>query len=132
MAETIISLIIGMLLGVILGLYLGRAQRKKPYPVAKPISEVKLQPNGKLTSAPEKTAPQTTQKEDFTGVIRLMKNDKGFGFITYDGNNEIFFHIKNWKNTTKSPRPGMKVIFNIHEDDQKKGKFAAVNLRLVE
>ena len=121
-----------MLAGIGIGLYLARAQRKNYAPVVKTPGSLKPTPNGKTSLPEEKKDPQVKQKEDIPGVIRLMKNDKGFGFITFNGNNEIFFHIKNWKNTTKPPRPGMKVLFNISEDDQKRGKTAAINLRLVE
>lgn len=45
-----------------------------------------------------------------TGVVKFFKNDKGFGFITSDDNEEIFFHFSG---TSEPISKGDRVEFEI-------------------
>jgi len=59
-----------------------------------------------------------------TGTVKFFNTSKGFGFITQDGGNDIFFHISELKGSTVND--GDKVEFDIGESQ--KGP-CAVNIR---
>lgn len=63
---------------------------------------------------------------DMNGKISQWKDDKGFGFITSDDGQRVFFHISSL--TTKSRRPviGDSVIFTSMTDDQNRLKAISV------
>lgn len=75
---------------------------------------------------------ETEDETLYNGTIRVVKTGKGFGFITYDENKDIFFHFKSWTQPDIMPQEGMHVSFNIGEDNQKEGKLAAVNLKSID
>ncbi|GAB2683361.1 cold shock domain-containing protein [Aliiglaciecola sp. 3_MG-2023] len=60
------------------------------------------------------------------GTISQWKDDKGFGFITSDDNQKVFFHISSL--TTKSRRPeiGDIVVFTEKMDNQNRLKATSV------
>lgn len=62
------------------------------------------------------------------GKISQWKDDKGFGFITSDDNQRVFFHISSL--TTKSRRPeiGDIVVFTSKTDDQ--NRLKAMNVAI--
>lgn len=63
------------------------------------------------------------------GKIISWKNDKGFGFITPDGQSErVFFHISSVKKATRKPEVGNTVIFEMAKDSQ--GRLKATHVLL--
>jgi len=62
-----------------------------------------------------------------TGKVKFFNGSKGFGFITPDDGNDVFFHISEVKNN-QEPRDGDSVKFEIGEG--KKGP-CAINVELV-
>lgn len=47
-----------------------------------------------------------------TGTIKFFKTDKGFGFITTDSNEEIFFHVSGLVDQVTK---GDRVSFDVKE-----------------
>lgn len=63
------------------------------------------------------------------GKIISWKDDKGFGFITPDSQNEqVFFHISSVKKATRKPEVGDIVIFEAARDSQ--GRLKATHVLL--
>jgi cold shock CspA family protein len=63
------------------------------------------------------------------GKIISWKDDKGFGFITPDGQNErVFFHISIVKTATRKPAVGDAVVFEVARDSQ--GRLKATHVLL--
>jgi CspA family cold shock protein len=48
-----------------------------------------------------------------TGTVKFFNTDKGFGFITREGESELFFHISDVRG--QEPREGDKVEFEVGE-----------------
>ena len=61
-----------------------------------------------------------------TGTVKFYNSSKGFGFITQDEGNDIFFHVSEIQG--EPPQDGDKVEFDVGEG--KKGP-CAVNVRVV-
>jgi CspA family cold shock protein len=65
-----------------------------------------------------------------TGIVKLFKNDKGFGFIKPDdGGNDVFVHVS----AVPGQQPlheGMRVGFDVTQD-RKTGKDRAANVRII-
>ena len=59
------------------------------------------------------------------GIVKFFNEEKGFGFITQDGGEEIFVHVSGIK---EQIREGDNVEFDI--ENGKKG-LNAVNVRVV-
>ncbi|MEW6664392.1 MAG: TIGR03986 family CRISPR-associated RAMP protein [Thermodesulfobacteriota bacterium] len=63
------------------------------------------------------------------GTIKKWFSDKGYGFIERKGQEDLFFHIRQWKGPAESePQPGDKVTFK--EGQGKKG-LEAQNVQLI-
>ena len=60
-----------------------------------------------------------------TGTVKFFNTTKGFGFITQDEGEDLFFHISEIQG--QEPRDGDKVEFEVGEG--KKGP-CAVNVRV--
>lgn len=55
-----------------------------------------------------------------TGTVKFFNNSKGFGFITPDSGDDLFFHVSEVRGD--EPRDGDKVEFEVGEG--KKGPCA--------
>ena len=62
-----------------------------------------------------------------TGTVKFFNGSKGFGFITRDEGDDLFFHISEIQGS--EPRDGDKVEFEVGEG--KKGP-CAVSVRVVQ
>ena len=67
-----------------------------------------------------------------TGILKVFKADKGFGFIQPDdGGNDVFVHVSAAERSgVPTLREGMRLGFDV-ETDRKTGKPRAGNLRLL-
>lgn len=69
-----------------------------------------------------------------TGIVKLFKNDKGFGFITDDKTGkDIFVHFSAINvDGYKTLEAGQKVTFNVENDLKDPTKLRATNVTVVE
>jgi CspA family cold shock protein len=67
-----------------------------------------------------------------TGILKVFKPDKGFGFIRQDeGGDDVFVHVSAAERSGLSTlSEGMRLGFDV-ETDRKTGKPRAANLRLL-
>jgi CRISPR-associated protein (TIGR03986 family) len=47
------------------------------------------------------------------GTIKWFNARKGYGFITREGQEDVFIHISNWQPQDRKPREGEEVVFDI-------------------
>lgn len=68
-----------------------------------------------------------------TGIVKLFKNDKGFGFITDDKTGkDIFVHFSAINTEGyKTLEIGQKVTFDTEQDPKDNSKLRAVNVTIV-
>jgi cold shock protein len=65
-----------------------------------------------------------------TGVIKFFKKDKGFGFITSNSGEDVFFHITSCKASSEEDlKPSAEVSFSVEND--KDGRVRAVNVSVL-
>lgn len=63
----------------------------------------------------------------FSGVVKTWNDDRGFGFIEPDlGGQEIFVHIKAFRNPAGRPQPNQRVSFEVELN--REGKKRARNV----
>ena len=63
------------------------------------------------------------------GVLKVWKDDRGFGFIQPDnGDKDIFLHISALRGMARRPNRGDVVFYEVAEDAG--GKIKAVNARI--
>ena len=62
------------------------------------------------------------------GKVKFFNTSKGFGFITQNSGEDLFFHISEIKESSEAPSEGAKVEYEIGEG--RKGP-CAVNIREV-
>lgn len=67
-----------------------------------------------------------------TGVVKWFNGQKGYGFIAPDeGGADVFVHISAVERAgLQGLRDGQKVVYDL-QNDPRKGKAAAVNLKLL-
>jgi CspA family cold shock protein len=66
-----------------------------------------------------------------TGVLKVFKSDRGFGFIKPDGERQdVFVHASAAERAGIQLKEGMRLGFDV-EADRKTGKPKASNLRLL-
>jgi len=65
------------------------------------------------------------EREIFTGVVKSFNRLKGFGFVTSDDGEEIFFHKSNVRNSGFRDElyPGDPVKFEVRNDIKGKRAF---------
>lgn len=63
------------------------------------------------------------------GKVKFFNQQKGFGFIISEDNEEIFFHFSGLKNTKEVPKQSDNVEYSIAEG--KKGGVIAVDIEKV-
>lgn len=68
-----------------------------------------------------------------TGIVKLFKNDKGFGFITDDKTKkDIFVHFSAIKTEGyKTLEVGQKVTFDTEQDPKDTSKLRATNVTII-
>ena len=64
--------------------------------------------------------------DDMKGKISQWKDDKGFGFITSDDNQNVFFHISSLTTKSRRPEVGDVVVFTEKTDNQNRLKATSV------
>jgi len=66
-----------------------------------------------------------------TGILKVFKADKGFGFIKPDqGGDDVFVHVSAAERSGIQLREGMRLGFDVGQD-RKTGKPRAENIRLL-
>ena len=60
------------------------------------------------------------------GKISQWKDDKGFGFITSDDNQNVFFHVSSLTTKSRRPKIGDVVVFTQKNDNQNRLKATSV------
>lgn len=63
-----------------------------------------------------------------TGTIKVLKT--GYGFITTEGQDDVFFHAKNLSGEFDDLEEGMTLSFEVGEGNN--GKQQAINVEIVE
>jgi CspA family cold shock protein len=58
------------------------------------------------------------------GTVKFFNSTKGFGFITMDNNEEVFFHESNVKNTGFRSTLGQGDLVEFEIKNEQKGKRA--------
>ncbi|PKG76346.1 hypothetical protein CXF86_02465 [Shewanella sp. GutCb] len=64
--------------------------------------------------------------DNMKGKISQWKDDKGFGFITSDDNQKVFFHVSSLTTKGRRPEIGDIVVFVEKKDDQNRLKATSV------
>lgn len=69
-----------------------------------------------------------------TGIVKLFKDEKGYGFITDDKTNkDVFVHFSAINGDGfKSLKPGQKVSYAIEQDPKDASKSRAVDVTIIE
>lgn len=65
-----------------------------------------------------------------TGTVKWFNENKGFGFIAVEGQDDIFVHISAAMAAGLTLKDDMKISFE--KEQGKNGKYSAVNLQLPE
>ncbi len=66
--------------------------------------------------------------DTMNGKISQWKDDKGFGFITTDDGQKIFFHISSLTTKSRRPQIGDSVVFSSKTDNQNRLKATSVEI----
>ena len=64
-----------------------------------------------------------------SGVIKFYNDKRGFGFITYNGSEDMFFHVSNVLNSEKDLTEGTAVCFDV---DSSMERPKAINVQVGE
>jgi cold shock CspA family protein len=101
---------------------------RPPAPRTSPPGDAPLPPElGLLDDA----AIDTPGRVRVVGVVDRFFHDKGFGFLTYDGGQSIFFHVTQCEDGGVGITPGTRMSFLVGHNP-KKGKPQAEALRRVD
>ena len=67
-----------------------------------------------------------------TGTVKWFNSEKGFGFITVEGGNDVFAHFSAIQGEGfKTLEEGQKVTFDTEADSRDASKLRAVNVTVV-
>ena len=74
-----------------------------------------------------------SEEEQKVGTVKWFNDQKGYGFIQpEDGSGDVFVHISAVEGAgMRTLREGQKVSFDV-QNDPKKGKSSAANLKAVD
>ena len=66
-----------------------------------------------------------------TGVVKWFNNEKGFGFISVEGEGDVFVHFSAIQiDGYKTLAEGQKVVFDVEADPKNSDKLRAINVSL--
>ena len=64
-----------------------------------------------------------------TGVVKWFNNEKGFGFISVEGEGDVFVHFSAIQiDGYKTLAEGQKVVFDVEADPKNSDKLRAINV----
>ena len=67
----------------------------------------------------------------YKGKIITWKDEKGFGFVTYDGSpDKVFVHINSFLSRSRRPVEGEQITFEVELDEQRRSK--AIKIRFAD
>ena len=67
----------------------------------------------------------------YKGKIITWKDEKGFGFVTYDGSpDKVFVHINSFLSRSRRPVGGDQITFEVELDEQRRSK--AINIKFAD
>ena len=67
--------------------------------------------------------------ESGTGIIRDFVAEKGFGFIAYQDEPDLFFHVSDLVDNDIAVEIGQKVCFELEPSVREPGTFVAVRVQ---
>lgn len=64
------------------------------------------------------------------GTVKWFNDEKGFGFISCEGGNDVFVHFSAIEGTGhKTLTEGQQVVFDVENDPKNPSKQRAINVR---
>lgn len=67
----------------------------------------------------------------YKGKIITWKDEKGFGFVTYDGSpDKVFVHINSFLSRSRRPVEGDQITFEVELDEQRRSKAILITYKI--